>query len=248
MKAIRYASFFIFILFVISCKKKTADPPVTVPVEFNTTSYVALGAYDTSGKPSYLLPKETVSTNMTAFISSTLSNGKDLRTTHPDLLTTNAIADIPITVASDVFITFVSQGGGNTNTFAFYTYPTATPPKTTSDIHTITYVFPNSGRYTTLTKGDKVKIGRFDPGTSIGFVLLAKGWERTSHTVNSKAVHFCSNDVLNPEVDPALKKHAVIVNYAAESKVLIGFEDVDRTTKECDHDFNDVVFYATVKP
>jgi hypothetical protein len=247
MKAIRYTSFFILLSIFVSCKKKEVDP-VTIPVEFTSTTYEDLGDYDTLGKPAYLLPKDAVSQAMITFINTTLPNNQDLRVSNPSLLTTNAIADIPITVSSDVFITFVSQGGGLTSTFAFYTYPTSKPPATTADIPKITYVFPNAGRYTALKRGDKVKIGRFDPGTSIGFVLLAKGWDRTAYEINNKAVHFCSNDVLNPEVDPALKKHAVLINYAAENKVLIGFEDVDRTTKECDHDFNDVVFYATVKP
>lgn len=62
------------------------------------------------------------------------------------------------------------------------------------------------------------------------------------------AVHFCSNDILNPEVDPNLKKHAVLINFSAENKVLIGFEDRDRTLPNCDHDFNDLLVYCTVTP
>jgi hypothetical protein len=58
-------------------------------------------------------------------------------------------------------------------------------------------------------------------------------------------VHFCSNDILNPEVDPKLKKHAVLIN-APDNRVLIGFEDLNRTLPQCDHDFNDVVVYSTV--
>ena len=96
--------------------------------------------------------------------------------------------------------------------------------------------------------GDNVKIGRFAAGTSIGFVLLKNAWNTTTKTLDNDVVHFCSNDVLNPEVDPNLKKHAVLINYAAESKVLIGFENTDRTIATCDHDFNDIVIYATVTP
>ena len=61
-------------------------------------------------------------------------------------------------------------------------------------------------------------------------------------------MHFCSNDVLNPEINVNLKKHAVLIDYPAENKTLIGFEDLDRTIDLCDHDFNDVVLYATVVP
>jgi hypothetical protein len=207
-----------------------------------------LGSYDASGEPAYLTTPDTISSQLLSFLNNTLSEGVNLTTTHPELLTNKAIADIAITQPSDVFITFVSQSGGYTNTFAFYTYPTTQPPASTEDIKTITYVFPNSGMLTPLHRGDKVKIGRFDPGTSIGLVLLQKGWDTTMHTLNNKVVHFCSNDVLNPEVDPNLKKHAVLINYPAENKVLIGFEDLDRTLPACDNDFNDLLLYATVTP
>ena len=244
MKTKKYTSLFILLLILISCKK---DAPVTREVKFTSTTYQTLGTFDTSGKPDYLMTKDSVSGDLLAFIRHTLP-GSDLRTLHPELLTTKAIADIAITQQSDVFITFVSQGGGYTNSFAFYTYPTTQPPASAKDIKIITYVFPNSGNFTPLQAGDKVKIGRFDVGTSVGFVLLQKGWDTTTKTLNNNVVHFCSNDVLNPEVDPNLKKHAVLINYAPENKVLIGFEDLNRTLPQCDHDFNDAIFYCTVTP
>jgi hypothetical protein len=246
MKTIKNTPFLVIILLVaMSCHK---DKPVTKVVKFDSTTYQTLGTFDPTGKPNYLVTPDVISSGMQSFIDNTLQDQVDLRTTHPELLTTNAIADIKITQSSDVFITYVSHGGGKTNTFSFYTYPTNQPPASTNDIKTITYVFPNSGRYTTLTQGDKVKLGRFEPGTSIGFVILQNGWDTTTNKLNNKVVHFCSNDVLNPEVDPKLKKHAVLVNYPAENKVLIGFEDVDRTLPECDNDFNDLVVYCTVTP
>jgi len=238
--------FFLAVLF-FSCKKQ--EQPVTRTVEFNTTNYVALGTYDTLGKPGNLLTRETISPTLLTYIKSTLTDKVDLRTTNPGLISTTAIADVAITQPSDVAITFVAQGAGSTSTFAFYTYPTNHPPASTADIKTITYAFPNSGRNTPLKAGDRVKIGRFEAGISIGFVILQNGWDLATHTINNKVVHFCSNDVLNPEVDPSLKKHAVVVNYhPGEGKFLIGFEDVNRTFPTCDHDFNDVVVYCTVTP
>jgi hypothetical protein len=245
MKTKNYPPLLFILLILFSCKK---DEPKTRVVEFKSTTYQALGSYDATGEPSYLTTPDTISSDLLSFLNSTLSEGINLTTTHPELLTNKAIADIPITEPSDVFMTFVSQSGGYTNTFAFYTYPTNQPPASTEDIKTITYVFPNSGMLTPLNRGDKVKIGRFEPGTSIGFVLLQKAWDTTTHTLNNKVVHFCSNDVLNPEVDPNLKKHAVLIDYVPENKVLIGFEDLDRTNPACDNDFNDLLLYATVKP
>jgi len=236
------------ILVTFSCQKTNTDESVTRPVEFTQTSYQTIGTFDNFGKPNYLVAKDVISSELQSFINTNLPEQTDLRTSHPELLSSTAIADIAITKQSDVFITFVSQGTGLTDAIAFYTYPTNTPLASPKDIKTITYFFPNAGAGTTLQPGDKVKLGRFDVGTSIGFVLLQNAWSAAYHDLDNKAVHFCSNDVLNPEVDIALKKHAVLINYTSENKVLIGFEDLDRTKAECDNDFNDVVLYATVTP
>lgn len=228
-----------------ACKK---DALKTKVVEFTSTTYKTLGTYNAAGNPDYLIPKDSISSALLAFIHSNLPEHKDLRNTNPVFLESKAIADIAVTQSSEIFITFVSQGGGLTNSVAFYTYPTNQSPASAKDIQVITYIFPNSGNLTPLRAGDKVKIGRFDAGTSVGFVLMQSAWNITTGTLNNNVVHFCSNDVLNPEVDPNLKKHAVLINYAPENKLLFGFEDTDRTDPACDNDFNDVVVYATVTP
>ena len=243
MKKIFYLPI-VFAFTFYSCSKS----PVTKPVKFTATSYETLGSYTSTGMPDYLTAPDTISADLLAYIDTLLPNGVDLRPRHPELLNNPAIADITITQPSDVYITFVKEDGGFTNSIAFYTYPTNAPPTSATDIRLITYVFPNAGHFTPLTPGDKVKIGNFQPGTSIGFVLMQNAWNSTSHDLNNNAVHFCTNDALNPEVDPNLKKHAVLVNYAPANKVIVGFEDSDRTTSQCDNDFNDVLFYCTVTP
>ncbi len=245
MKTILYTLVLGIVLLSSSCKKHE-QKPVTQPVEFTSTVYKFLGAYDSSGKPDYLLPREKISSSLLSYINSILINGKDLRTTHPELLNNPAIADIVITKTSDVFLTFIEQGAGLANALGFYTYATGQSPATAKDIKAITYVFPNVGGKSPLRAGDKVNIGRFEAGTSIGFVLMRNAWQMNTATLNNNAVHFCSNDTLNPEVDPKLKKHAVLINYPPEDKVLVGFEDADRTTPTCDHDFNDLEFYCQV--
>ncbi len=247
MKNLKYISIVLVVL-LFACKKDAGDPaPVTIPVEFTSTSYTFLGAFDYLGKPDYLLPKEPISAGLLSFINTALRDGQDLRISNPELLSNPAIADIEITRSSDVFITFISQGAEQTNALGFYTYETHHAPATAKDIRVITYVFPNAGRRSPLTAGDKVKIGRFEAGTSIGFVLMQSAWNGATSTLNNKVVHFCSTDALNPEVDPKLRKHAVLINYAPENKILVGFEDSDRTAQNCDNDFNDVEFYCSVK-
>lgn len=241
MKIIKYSFIPTLAVVFLACQKEA----VTKPVQFTGTEYQTLAPFDDAGKPTNV-EKETVSSDLLSFVTTTLPEQKDLRSTNSSLLNGSA-SDINLTKQSEVYLTFVSQGTIYKNAIAFYTYPTATPPASPKDIKTITYVFPNAGSGTTLTAGSKVKLGTFEAGTSIGMVLLQDAWNASTKKLNNDAVHFCYNDVLNPEVDPKLKKHVVLMNYADENKILIGFEDIDRTSKNCDHDFNDVVLYATIK-
>jgi hypothetical protein len=230
-----------FVIFLVTACRK----PVTKPVKFTSTTYQNLSTFNNEGKPDNLL-EDTISPSLLSFINTSLPDGQNLTKSHPELFTTTANNDILITQHSDVYITFVSESSGATNAIAFYTYPTNQPPQSAKDIEVITYVFPNAGNSTALTPGDKVKIGTFEAGTSVGFVILKDAWDSKTAKLNNNVVHFCSDDVLNPEVDPNLKKHAVFINYSAEKKTLVGFEDTDRTDPSCDNDFNDVVFYTTV--
>jgi hypothetical protein len=233
-------------LILFSCKKDD-KAPVTVPVKFTSTSYTNLQPFDTTGKPTTMETPDVISTGLMSFLQTSLPEHVNLATTHPELLASTAIPDVRITQTSSLDVTFVSEGTQYTDAIAFYTYPTNSPPASAADIKTITYIFADAGYKNPLTAGDKVNIGTFSAGTSVGFVLMKSAWDLTKHTLNNDAVHFCSNDVLNPEVDPTLKKHAVLLTYAPENKTLIGFEDMDRTDPYCDNDFNDVVIYVTVK-
>ncbi|MEO6638103.1 MAG: DUF4114 domain-containing protein [Ginsengibacter sp.] len=249
MKAIKFIFVALLAMSLASCKKETTNtpkPPVTVPVEFPATIYTFLGTFDSLGKPDYLLPKDPISANLFSFLNSILTDGRDLRTFRPELLSNPEIADIEISQPSEVFITFLRQGAEQTNALGFYTYATNNPPTTAKDLKVIAYVFPNAGKLTPLRAGDKVKIGNFEAGTSIGFVLLQSAWSPATGTLNNKSIHYCSTDALNPEVSPALKKHAVLFKYAPETKIIVSFEDSDRTHPNCDNDFNDVEFYCTI--
>ncbi|MBC7915818.1 MAG: DUF4114 domain-containing protein [Pyrinomonadaceae bacterium] len=247
MKKISPIFILAILLLATACKKKNATPPPTSPVSFAGTTYRNVGTADDSGKPNNMTV-DVVSANLSTFQSDNLPERIDLRKSKPELLSNPVIADIKVTSKSDIYITFVSQNTEFSNSIAYYTYPTNSPPASAKDIKEIVYVFPNAGNFTTLSKGDKIKIGTFELGTSVGFVLLKNAWNVSTKALNNQAVHFCSNDVLNPEFDPGLKKHAVLIKYEPENKVLIGFEDIDRTNVNCDHDFNDVVVYATVTP
>ena len=241
MKTRNYLSLILVLLLLNACKKD----PVTKEVKFTSTSYDKVSTYNSQGKPDGLL-KDTIPPDLLNFMDTLLPDGKNLTKSHPEFFSSSAIGDIKITSPSTVYITFVSQSGGLNNALAFYTYPTGQSPTKPEDITKITYVFPNAGSLTPLVPGDKMNIGNFSAGTSIGFVLMVNAWNQTTASLNNDAVHFLTNDALNPEVDPSLKKHAVLIPYTPADKTLIGFEDYNRTSSGCDNDFNDVLFYVTV--
>ena len=226
-------------LLFIACRKEKPGP-------FAGTDYQNLGKFDKTGLPSYLLPKDNISFELQSFMDGYLVNGRNLISTHPELFTNSAIADIKVIKPSTIYMTFVHQDASRTNALAFYTYSTNNPPATAKDIEKITYVFPNAGNGTPLQSGDKVSLGQFNPGTSVGFVLLINAWDKKEKSLNNNSVHYCTNYILNPEKDLGLRKHAVLIEYPSEKKVLVGFEDMNREDPNCDNDFNDAIFYCTV--
>src|SRR5690349_8841444 len=203
--------------FLLSCQKEAK----TKPVDFSGTEYKVLVDYDhTTGKP-LNLEHDNISTDLLSYITTNLPEKKDLRTTNSSLLAnSNTSKDfLQVTQTTDVYLTFVYQKTDNRNAVAFYTYPTNTPPAGPKDIKTITYVFPSAGSGTKLAGGDKIKLGTFQAGTTIGLVLMKDAWQPGTGSLDNSATHFCYNDNLNPEVDPALKKHVVLLNYQPENKV-----------------------------
>ena len=132
---------FALALFLSSCQKEVSFEGLSTEIDSIETRSLTLGTWDESGKPNYLLAKDPISPNLDTYIDNTLPERTDLRTSHPELLATNAIADIAITQSSDVYITYVSQGAGTTNAIAFYTYPTNKPLASAKDIKNITYIF-----------------------------------------------------------------------------------------------------------
>jgi len=98
-----------------------------------------------------------------------------------------------------------------------------------------------------LLPGDKVSLGTFSAGTSIGFILLANAWTGSGVDVVD-AVKYYSNDALNPETTTSLQKHSVALYDNTDNLTIIGFEDTNRQTGGSDNDFNDLVIYATSNP
>ncbi len=242
MKPQSFAALFVIVLIVSACKK---DPGIK-PINFPNASYQSLQPYNSSGKPDGLL-KETVPIPLLNYVQQTIKKGVNMTVSHPEFFNANTNADLSITKSSNVYITFVSGNAAYSNTLAFYTYPTSNPPKSDKDIKLITYIFPNAGNKSPLSQGDKMLLGNFSSGTTIGFVILQNAWDTAKKFLNSNVIHFCSTDPINPESLPALKKHAILyTSYTYDDKRLISFEDFNRANPSCDNDFADAIFYCTV--
>ncbi len=213
-------------------------------------TYVSMGSADILGRPNYLTsPSDVISSTLISWLNTSLPESKPLTTTHPQYLTNSATGTLNITAAADVWITFVTEGASFLNSIGYYTYPTNNPPTTTSNIGTVNIILPNASLHASggnMYAGDKVKLGTFSAGTSIGFVLFANAWTATN-TINTSAQKFFSDTKLNPEIYDSVKRHSVLLNDATNNLFLVGFEDQLRTGAS-DNDFNDLVFYATSNP
>ncbi|OKS89274.1 LruC domain-containing protein [Mucilaginibacter polytrichastri] len=223
------------------------------------TGYSSSNAFTSptnQGRPAYLeATGDAIPASLLSYVNASLPEGTPITTSHPTYLATTAVNTINVTATSDVWVTFVSEGAGYQNTLAYYTYSTANPPSGSSGgtlfggIDKITYIFPNasgSGSGGGLISGDKVKLGTFNAGTSIGFVLLQNAW--TGSGVNTNATKFFTQDSFNPESTSALRRHTVMLYDDVHKLYLMGFEDTNRQTGNSDNDFNDLVVYATANP
>ena len=228
------------------------DPTFAYPSPYGSSSSAVVNTTTYPfklGRPAYLeSTPDNIDASLLSYVNASLPEGSQLQNTHPEYLTTSAVPNLNITATSDVWITFVSEGAGYTNTLAFYTYPTGSAPTSTNDIDNATLIFPNAsanGSGGGLKPGDKVKIGRFNAGTSIGFVLIQNAW--TGSGVQTGNAKFYSDYRLNPESTTAKKKHTVTLYDDVHKLFLIGFEDINRDNGS-DNDFNDLVVYASSNP
>jgi LruC domain-containing protein len=210
------------------------------------------GTYNNVGVPDYLEPqRDQISSTLLQYINASLPESMPVPQYHPSFLANGKKTSLDIDSTADVWLTFVHEGAGWTNAIAYYTYPTGTPPQSINDINEITVVFPNlsfAGSGGGLQSGDKVFIGRFNPGVSIGLVLMADAWDGNTSEDYYHLVFADKN--LNPEPDENLKQHNVLLWDEENELFLVGFEDVrrDDIPFACDQDFNDAILFVSSNP
>lgn len=211
-----------------------------------------MGEWNNSGVPKYLeSTRDVISSSFLEKINASVPEGNPVPKAHPDFLNTANRNYLVIKELADVWITFVHEGAGWLNTLGYYTFDPSAPPTKPSDIEKINIIFPNvsyKGDGGGLVSGDKVKLGRFNPNTAIGFVLLANAY--SDKTVGKGYYAHYSQDILNIETVKDLQRHLIVLNDPETNRMILSFEDVSRqnTPINCDNDFNDAIFYATSNP
>ena len=211
--------------------------------------YQFLGPYTSDGTPLYFVTSDVVTPQTMTLISNSLPENYPVPTYNPQYISSGYQTDIIIDSLADVWVTFVSEGAGYKNVLGFYTYDLNNPPTTAPTASQITIIFPNvsaQGSGGSLLAGNKVKIGTFPAGTGIGWVLLANAWNGSS--VTNGLWRLFSNPNFNPESNPSLRQHNVLLNDPDNQRVILGFEDIRRDNAGCDNDFNDAVFYVSANP
>ncbi len=217
------------------------------------TSYKTLGGWTSAGVPKYLLsPRDVISSATLSNISLSLPEGASVPVKNPSYIQ-NTESNIQIIGedSADVFVTFIHEGAGYQNVLGFYTYKTGNKPTKIADISsTMTIIFPNcsySGSGGGLTSGDKVLIGRFGPGTTIGWFCLSNGFTGSTTSVSDGVARLFSDPQLNPESDSLLRRHNILMVDPTTKNTILGFEDM-RRDNGADNDFNDILFQVTSNP
>ncbi len=223
--------------------------PASFPIPEICDRYKYLGEFSSDGTPLYLDQRDVVSQETITMINDALPEGYPVTDFNPHYISSGYDTDVTVQEQTDIWITFISEGAGYKNTLGFYTYDSNDPSPSMPAPEDITIIFPNVsavGSGGSLEIGDKVNIGSFPPNTGIGWVLLANAWSDGCVGTGNWQLH--SNPDYNPESDPALRYHNVLLSDPSNERIILGFEDIRRDYASCDQDFNDALFYITASP
>jgi len=173
-----------------------------------------------------------------------INNALPEREINEAFMTDDAGSTISLVEEAEVFVTFIHEGAGYQNSFGYFTFDPNNPPQSPSDVSE-TIVFPNLS-YPHLTNGHRLSLGVFPAGTHIGFFIAANGFSYYTGVKDNAVPYYYSLKDLNPETDPLLRQHLVLLYDEEVAEVILGFEDLPRTWG--DNDFNDAVFSVKATP
>lgn len=225
-------------------------------------NFKVIDTWNEQGRPDHMLPRRVLEGELINNIMYTLPESKNGigATNDPNNLIKegDAIGDIHILKSTKINLLFMHEGASMRSTLAYYCYPTDTPPQTTDDLTRVIAIPNFSYAYSggELSSGDCVQlkywngtefVEEFPAGMTIGWCMIANGFQIQSGDINTKDNVYYANPVFNPE---RVKKQHCVALYDKNKKVIaLGFEDQNRErlyngALVSDEDFNDLVFYV----
>ncbi|MEI7663679.1 MAG: LruC domain-containing protein, partial [Bacteroidota bacterium] len=216
----------------------------------NGIRWAYMSSYDSQGVPGNLMPNnDPVPQQLLHDLNTALPEYRNELAYHPEYFAPSVPNNLEILAASDVFITYISEGAGWMNSLGFFTFNTNQPPTTAAQIDTIHLVFPNvsnNGSGGGLYPGNKVRLGHFAAGKSIGFALVPHGWGGSGTNVGASGDVWYSIPSFNT-TDPQMLKHLLFFNDPSRQQILFTYEDQGKY-QGADMDSNDGIFYLTINP
>ncbi|XOV94894.1 MAG: DUF4114 domain-containing protein [Bacteroidota bacterium] len=222
---------------------------LTLSLSAHAQYFSDMGSWNSNGVPEYLDPQnEPVDSRLLNDLGILLPDGENLLQRNPGLYYGNNTHYLTLQQAGDVYLTFISEGADFKSTVGFFTFM-GTPPSATYQITNGKIVFPNlsfAGSGGGLARGNRVRLGHFPAGTSIGLFLISNAFQYERVMTMGNETYY-TDPSFNPEPTNELKKHAVTLFDEATGNFVVLFEDFNRTGGS-DHDFNDAIVMVSAQP
>ncbi|MGH1362920.1 MAG: LruC domain-containing protein [Calditrichia bacterium] len=210
-----------------------------------TPPFKFMGGWSAAGLPNYLEPSVVISAEELNRINEVIPQGVGLVNVYPQYFGSGVSTNVPIEQDGEVFLTFLHTDTSPQNVFAFFSYPTNSPPDSVGDIDSLTVIFPRAHYNAGLASGSKVSLGTFTAGTSIGWAVIRDGWDGSGASSGTDV--FYSIDEFNPE-PTAYQQHFVLVEddeVSGMDRLLLTCDDNELVPDNTYYNFDDVIFYIT---
>lgn len=191
-------------------------------------------------RPDDIIPTETCAT-LYSNIMTQFPEYRNNEASQALLFDQSAEKHVVVTKESEVYVSFVSEGAGFSNSFGWFAYPKSAPPSSLDGLEKH-ILFPNvSGGV--LNQGDmlKLKEEKFAVGTVIGFFLIVGGWENGAINYEKPTLFTCY------DLNPGGQQQHIIFKQKDCGDIVLAFEDM-LLGEASDADFNDIIFTVTDNP
>lgn len=199
--------------------------------------YKTITTYNGNGLPDGMEEDiEVCSSLLPNIYANVLPEQQNAMQLHPEFFT-HPVKNLTVTDETELYLTFVDEGAGFKNVLGYYTYQEGNEPTSEEQLDKIV-IFPNAsaeGSGGELIRGNTMRLlGTFEPGTVIGFFVIANGWRNGQITDGLYSQH---TDI---PFNMSGRQQSLIFYDATCNSTVIAFEDI--TVPNGDNDFNDAIF------